>query len=136
MRLIILVLNIVVGSTLLGQPAEVLAASVDATANKKTHLRGHATHLRGKGKESRLHRAKHKITDNPGDVWERIRSGMQIPRPSPVQTQPGLAFAQKGDGLPKTAAGQTPLNMRPVSHLQLHRLNTLILSETGGGHEQ
>lgn len=135
MRLLVLVLNILVGATMLGQPAEVLAASVDAAANKNAHLRGHARHLRGKGKEPRLHRGKQKIADNPGDVWERIRSGMQIPRPNPIQTLPALAFAQKGNSLPKTTAGQTRLHLRSGTQLQLHRLNTLILSETGSGRE-
>ena len=135
MRLLVLVLNILVGSTLLSQPAEVLAASVDATANKDTHLRGHATRLRGKGKEPRQHRVKQKITDNPGDVWERIRSGMQIPRPNPIQTLPGRIFAQTSNGLPKIVPGQTRLHMRSGTHLQLHRLNTLILSEIGSDRE-
>lgn len=84
MRLLILVLNILVGSSLLTQPTEVLAASTDAKANKNHH--------RGKSKDSRLLSARQKKTQHPGDVWERIRSGMQIPRPSPVQTPPDQAL--------------------------------------------
>ena len=135
MRLLVLVLNILVGSTLLSQPAEVLAASVDARANKNTRLRGHETHLRGKGKEPRLHGVKQKLSHNPGDVWERIRTGMQIPRPNPVQTLSGLTFAQKSNGPPKLAPGLTRLHMRSDTHLQLHRLNTLILSEISSNRE-
>ena len=135
MRLLVLVLNILVGSALLSQPSEILAASVDTRANKNTHLRGHAARLRGKGKEPRLHRVKQKISHNPGDVWERIRSGMQIPRPNPIQTLPGLTLAQKNNGLPKTAPGQPRLYMRSGTHLQLHKLNALILSEISAGRE-
>jgi soluble lytic murein transglycosylase-like protein len=133
MRFLILVLNIMLGSTLLSQPAEVLAASEETSANKNTHLRGHAKRLRGKGKELRLHRVKQKKSPNPGDVWERIRSGMQIPRPKPIQTLPGQTFAQKSNGLPKIGPGQTRLHMRSGNHLQVHKLNALILSEIGSG---
>jgi soluble lytic murein transglycosylase-like protein len=83
MRSLILVLNILIGSSLLAQPAGVLAASTDAKSHKNHH--------RGKSKDSRLLSTKQKKSQYPGDVWERIRSGMQIPRPSPVQTQPDPA---------------------------------------------
>jgi soluble lytic murein transglycosylase-like protein len=133
MRLLVLVLNILVGSTLLIQPVAALAASVDSTASKKTHRQGHATNLRGKGKASQLHLAKLKKANNPGNVWERMRSGMQIPRPNPIQTLPGQAFAESSDNLPKIASGLTRPQMRSENRPQLHRLNDLILSEINTG---
>ena len=86
MRLLVLMLNILVGSSLLAQSTEILAASANTKANKISHQRGHAQRLREKNKKPRMVPAKQKRLSNPGDVWERIRSGMQIPRPSPAQT--------------------------------------------------
>ena len=85
MRLLVLVLNILVGSSLLAQPTEILAASIDTKAHKNNHARG-------KNKHPRALTVKQKKSQNPGDVWERIRSGMQIPRPSPVQNPPDQAL--------------------------------------------
>ena len=106
MRLLVLVLNILVGSSLLAQSTEILAASMDSKAHKNNHQRGHATRLRGKSKDPRSHPVKQKRSENPGDVWERIRSGMQIPRPSPVQTLPDQALA-KTDSLFESSVIQT-----------------------------
>ena len=134
MRFLIVVLNILVGSIFLSQPAEVLADSAGATANKNTHLRGHATRLRGKGKVTRQQHAKQKITNNSGDVWERMRSRMQIPRPNPKQTLPGQSSAQNSNGLHKIAPGETRLRMRSGDHSQLNKINALILSEINTGY--
>jgi hypothetical protein len=92
MRLLALVLNILLGSSFLAQPTELLAASTDTKANKSNQQRGHAARLRGKSKDPQLLTVKQKRLKNPGDVWERIRSGMQIPRPSPAQTLPDQAL--------------------------------------------
>jgi hypothetical protein len=92
MRLFVFLLNILVGSSLLAQSTEILAASVDIKANEKNQQREHATRLRGKSKSTKMLRLQ-----NPGDVWERIRSGMQIARPSPVQTLPDLVLAKNRD---------------------------------------
>lgn len=86
MRLLVLVLNILAGSSLLAQSTQVLAASVDAKENKKNHHRGQVTHLHRNKKGPRLFSVKQKKGQNPGDVWERLRSGMQIPRPNPAET--------------------------------------------------
>jgi soluble lytic murein transglycosylase-like protein len=86
MRRIVLVLNILIGSSLLTQSPQILADSMDNKENKKNNLHGQASRLRGKNKAPRLVRVKQKNLQNPGDVWERIRSGMQISRPSPVET--------------------------------------------------
>ncbi|MDD5462424.1 MAG: transglycosylase SLT domain-containing protein [Methylococcales bacterium] len=120
MRFLILVFNILVGSVMLSQPTEVLADSVDNKTSKNTSLRGHS---RSKGHGSRQHRVRQKLADNPGDVWERMRAGMQIPRPSPAQ--PELSLAQNSNNLPKAVvSGQTRL---PTA--ELHKVNALILSE-------
>ena len=79
-RLFVLVLAVLLGSI---QPAETLAASA-VTAKP----------LRGK---SQLPVKKH-----PGDVWERIRSTMQIPRPGPVQTLPDQPSTNLSATLPDT----------------------------------
>lgn len=86
MRRLIIILNLLVGSSLLTQSAEIMAASVDTTENN--HPSGHAPHSRVKNKKARLLSVKQNKEKNPGDVWERIRLGMKIPRPSQVATQP------------------------------------------------
>ena len=53
MRLLVLVLNILVGTSLLAQPTEILAAFVDTKAHKSNHQRGHTARLRGKSKNPR-----------------------------------------------------------------------------------
>jgi len=94
MRLIVLVLNILVGSSFLVQSTEIAAASDNIKATKNNHPRSHASHSRGKNKDHRLLRVKQKKLKNPGDVWARIRSGMQIPRPSPVEPLPDQALGE------------------------------------------
>ncbi len=115
MRLLILVLNILLGSSLLAQSTEIMAASEDTKANKNNHRRGHTTHLRGKNKDHRSLPVKQKRLQNPGDVWERIRSGMQIPRPNPVQTLPEQAM-EKNNSLFESPAIQTRLHTRIGLH--------------------
>ena len=86
MRRLVIVLNLLVGSSLLTQSAEIMAASVDTTENNQ--LSGHAPRSRGKNKNGRLLSVKQNKLKNPGDVWERIRLGMKIPRPSQATAQP------------------------------------------------
>jgi soluble lytic murein transglycosylase-like protein len=86
MRLLVLVLNILAGSSLLAQSTQILAAPVDTKSNKKNHHREQAARLHGKNIDPGLFSVKQKKLQNPGDVWERIRSGMQIPRPEHVET--------------------------------------------------
>jgi soluble lytic murein transglycosylase-like protein len=105
MRLLVLVLNILVGSSLLAQSTEILAASVDNKAHKNNHARG-------KSKHPRASAVKQKKSQNPGDVWERIRSGMQIPRPSPVQNPPDQAL-QKNNSLAEPSIIQTQIGLQP-----------------------
>jgi len=85
-RRLVIVLNLLVGSSLLTSSAEIMAASVVTAENN--HLSGHAPRSRVKNKNARLHSVKQNNVKNPGDVWERIRLGMRIPRPSQVTTQP------------------------------------------------
>jgi soluble lytic murein transglycosylase-like protein len=122
MRLLVLVLNILVGSSLLAQSSEILAASVDTKANN--HQRGHATLIPGKSKDRRMLPVKQKKLQNPGDVWERIRSGMQIPRPGPVQTLPDQALFNN-NSLSESSVIQSRLH----THLGLQP-NTINSSDT------
>ena len=120
MHKLVLVLNILIGSALLAQPAHLLAASAETNGNKENHQRRHASHLRGKSKDFRLVRVKQKKLQNPGDVWERIRAGMQIPRPSPVETLTDQANANaNGNSLPKSSINhpglQTSIDLHPVT---------------------
>jgi soluble lytic murein transglycosylase-like protein len=112
MRLLVLVLNILVGSSLLAQSTETLAASENTKANKNNHQRGHTPRLREKNKNPRLLSVKKKRLQNPGDVWERIRSGMQIPRPSPVQTLPEQALAKNNSFL-ESSTIQSHIGLQP-----------------------
>ena len=74
MRLLLLVLNMLVGIGLLTTSDTVLASFGSGKAGINHHQSKHSgRHI------------KKKTPHNPGDVWERIRSGMQIPRPGPVQ---------------------------------------------------
>ncbi|MEQ1528698.1 MAG: transglycosylase SLT domain-containing protein [Methylococcales bacterium] len=74
MRLLLFVLNILIGVSL-STAAPELAAATSVKA--------------GKSKSQKLYRAhlNKKASNNPGDVWERIRLGMRIPRAIAVQTQ-------------------------------------------------
>lgn len=112
MRLLILVLNILVGSSLLAQSTEILAASKNTKANKNNHQRGHVPRLREKNKNPRLLPVKNNGLQNPGDIWERIRSGMQIPRPSPVQTLPEHALAKNNSFL-ESSTIQSHFGLQP-----------------------
>ena len=103
MRLLILVLNILVGSTMLVHSTEILAAADKAKANKNGQPRGHGSTLREKHKVQRPLPAKHSKSKNPGDVWERIRSGMKIPRPQPVQTITEQVLDKSNDPLQTSA---------------------------------
>ncbi|OYV21077.1 MAG: hypothetical protein CG441_154 [Methylococcaceae bacterium NSM2-1] len=115
MRLLVLVLNILVGLSLVAQSTEISAATMDTKTNKNNLQRGHATRLRGKSKHPRLLPVKQKSLRNPGNVWERIRSGMQIPRPSPVRTLPDQALA-KNNILSESSVIQTRLHTRIGLH--------------------
>jgi hypothetical protein len=77
-----------------------MAATVDTRDSKSNSPRLHTPHLRGKNKNSHLLSVKQNRSKNPGDVWERIRSGMKIPRPSQVTALPDQA-RENTNGLPK-----------------------------------
>ena len=109
MRLLVLVLNILISSSLLAQPTEILAASANTKADKNNHQRGHTKNSRGKNKAHQLLRIKQKSIKNPGNVWERIRSGMQIPRPGLVTIPPEQAPAPKNNDVSVTPPIQSPL---------------------------
>ncbi len=70
MRLLLLVLNVVVSMSLLTNTSEVLAVSADSKGKEQNQYH---TYIKGKA------------PNNSGDVWERIRLGMKITRPSSTQ---------------------------------------------------
>lgn len=74
MRSLVLILNLVVSASLLSYSADMLAAS----KHKNSH-RAHskARHQRGRGKV---------VVRDPGNIWDRIRHGMRIPKPLPPQS--------------------------------------------------
>ena len=109
MRLLVLVINILIGSSLLAQPTEILAASVSTKADKNNPQRGHAARSRGKNKTHPLLRVKQKRIKNPGNVWERIRSGMQIPRPSLVTIPPEQTPVPKSNDVSMGSLNQPSL---------------------------
>lgn len=75
MRLFVLVLNLLVGTALSTQ-----APDLWASTKSHKHSASHTARVRGKSK----HLGKQKAVPVPGDVWVRLRSGMQIPRPQPL----------------------------------------------------
>ena len=93
MRLLIIALTILGGPLLLIRSTDTLAVPADIETVTNNYQHAQATTLRGKSKDPRLFPVKQKSLQNPGDVWERIRSTMQIPRPSPAQTLPDSAPA-------------------------------------------
>ena len=109
MRRLVLILNILVGTSMLAQSTEILA---DIKGHKNNHQRGHATRLRGISKNPRKLAVKQNRLQNPGDVWARIRSGMQIPRPSPVQDLPEQAL-EKNTGLSEPSVIQPQVGLDP-----------------------
>jgi soluble lytic murein transglycosylase-like protein len=92
MRILVLVLNIVVGASLSIYSTDMLAA-----AGHKTHKGGHKSRSKGK-----RHHGHHKaVVRDPGNVWDRIRAGMRIPKPTPPQ-----AFSSQGHS---TAISKLPI---------------------------
>ena len=123
MRRLVLILNILVGTSMLAQSTEILA---DIKGHKNNHQRGHATRLRGISKNPRSLAVKQNRVQNPGDVWARIRSGMQIPRPSPVQDQPDQAL-KKNTGLSEPSVIQPQVGLEPDKvALPDNRFNTAL----------
>ncbi len=128
MRLLVLVLNILVGSILLTQSTQVLAASIEIDANKNHIKRGHASHLRVKNKKNQSSPVKQKNLTNPGNVWERIRAGMKIPRPGKVETLPNQLLANNNN-LPEPSVTETRLHTRiGINRETITTLNTHITS--------
>ncbi len=88
MRLLQIALIVLVSSSLIVHQNESIAASTG-----KHSSNGHKSHGHRKGKK-RVGNA------NSGDVWERIRLGIRIPRPSPEIAGFGQIVALKNKSLP------------------------------------
>jgi len=122
MRLLLLILNILVGACLLTTPDTVFASFGSSRAGINHHQSKHG------GRHNRK-----KAPHNPGDIWERIRSGMQIPRPGPVQepmAQTTLAPDLSQPLQPAVTSGKTQLRIHKRSGLplQLDQINAMIAS--------
>jgi hypothetical protein len=78
MRIFVLVLNILVGSTILLQSTDILAASVTTDALNSNNPSRH------------LKTTQQKRSKSSGDLWARIRLGMKIPQPTLTTTNPEM----------------------------------------------
>lgn len=102
MRLLRLVLNILITASLLIHPIESLASSAKIHSGKKSE------------RKNSLH--------NSGNVWERIRLGMQIPvfsSVSPLAAQSALSTSAK---LPKNTLIKTTLLSTDLNRTKLDKL--------------
>ncbi len=84
MGLLQLMLIFVVSLSLLGNASDVLAVSLGYASNGKKQPSGYI---------------KRSTTNNSGDVWERIRLGMKIPRPALTQTSSKQALISEKNRL-------------------------------------
>ncbi|MGZ8917663.1 MAG: transglycosylase SLT domain-containing protein [Methylobacter sp.] len=100
MRLLPLVLNMLVGACLLTNATDTLAAYGSSKTSKNNHHRGQGLRTRDKGQD------KNKKSAGPGDLWERIRAGMQIPLPSQEQVQLEKSPATEIDKPSQITSGQ------------------------------
>jgi len=117
-RRLVLVLNLLVGSSLLTQSADIMAATTGT--KKNNHQNRHEPRLRAKNKNARLLSVKQNKLKNPGDVWERIRSGMKIPRPSQLATLPDQTLENSNsESEPTIIQKRINLPLNPT-----HKLNT------------
>ena len=95
MRLLQLMLSFLVSMSLLGNASEVLAAPLGYASN---------------GKKQPSTYIKRSSPNNSGDVWERIRLGMKIPRPELTQTPSKQVLISEKNRLTKAYA------LRDTSH--------------------
>ncbi len=95
MRLLQIVLIVLVSSSLIVHHNDAVAA-----ATGKHTPKGHKSHGRSKGK-------KHAGNANPGDVWQRIRLGIRIPRPGPEAAGFAEIVALKNKSLPISSSEAT-----------------------------
>jgi soluble lytic murein transglycosylase-like protein/LysM repeat protein len=94
MRLLQIALIVLVSSSLIVHNSDSVAAA------GKHSSKGHKSHGRSKGK-------RHKADANPGDVWQRIRAGIRIPRPSPEIAGFGQIVAAKNKNLSASSSEVT-----------------------------
>lgn len=128
MRLLLLVLNMLVGVSLLTTTDNVLAAYGSIKVSKNHHSKHSGRSI------------KKKASHNPGDIWERIRSGMKIPRPGPVQELPEQTLITKNSPLLQTTLIPEPtrvvrLHKRTGVPIQLDKVNAMIASATIAKHD-
>jgi soluble lytic murein transglycosylase-like protein len=90
MRLFQITLIIFISLSIVVEYSDSAAASTGAKASKNNPHRGHKPHVRSKGKK---HTARQ---TGAGDVWERIRLGLRIPRPAPASAGYGQIMLSAG----------------------------------------
>jgi soluble lytic murein transglycosylase-like protein len=114
----------------LTQATEILASPAEIEAKKNTLKPGHTLHLPVKNKKNQLSATKEKVLKNPGDVWERIRSGMKIPRPGKVETLPNQLLVNNNNlPAPSVSVSETGLHTRiGINRETITTLNTRITS--------
>jgi soluble lytic murein transglycosylase-like protein/LysM repeat protein len=100
MRLLQIALIVLVSSSLIVYHNDSVAAA------GKHSSKGHKSNGRGKGK-------RHKADANPGDVWQRIRAGIRIPRPSPEIAGFGQIVAAKNKNLSASSSEVTKTTESP-----------------------
>ena len=77
MRLLKIALIVFISSSLLAYYSDPVVAATSSKSSKNSSHHGQKAHGRSKGK-------KRASKTGPSDVWERIRLGLRIPRPSPA----------------------------------------------------
>lgn len=120
MRLLQITLIALVSSAFMVNYVDLATAATAGKPSKNSSHQGHKSHGRSKGK-------KHTANANPGDVWERIRLGLRIPRPAPASAEFGqiLALTSKSPSAASPEAITTTHTIRTHND-ELARLTTVI----------
>lgn len=116
MRLLQITLIVLIGFTISFNYHDSVAA---AKASKSSSHQGHKSHGRSKGKKSVSKKGS-------GDVWERIRLGLRIPRPSPASPLFEQIASAKHLNMSATPDPIKPIEVTGGTDSQSTRLTTVI----------
>ncbi|MEQ1740133.1 MAG: transglycosylase SLT domain-containing protein, partial [Methyloglobulus sp.] len=116
MRLLQITLIVLIGFTISFNYHDSVAAS---KASKSSSHQGHKSHGRSKGKKSVSKKGS-------GDVWERIRLGLRIPRPSPASPLFEQIASAKHLNMSATPESIKPTGVMGGADSQSTRLTTVI----------
>jgi soluble lytic murein transglycosylase-like protein/LysM repeat protein len=120
MRLLNIVLAVLISSSLVANYSDSAVAATDSKSSKSSSHRGHNSHGRSKGK-------KRLAKTGSGNVWERIRLGIRIPRPGPASTVFEQIAASRNKNLAAPSSGF--INTTDAAHAhygESARLTTII----------